>query len=511
MQVPAVRIRAANAAELRPDGRYILYWMTAFRRLDYNSALARAAELAREFGRPIVILEALRTGYPHASDRLHAFVIDGMAEHARVLRRSAVTYYPYVEPARGAGRGLLDALARDAVAVIADDYPCFFLPRMVTAAAARLPVRLEAVDSNGLVPMRAPGREFVTAFSFRAWLQRELPGLLGQWPRAFDLTDLPRAGEAPLIDPATHARWPATPSASLDNAASLLSSLPIDHTVRPTSRRGGASAGRAALAQFVSDKLASYPAAHSHPDLDGTSGLSPWLHFGHVSSCEVFDAIANAERWTSRRLAGRSGGKKDGWGLSHGAEAFLDQVITWRELGFNMCTSRPNDYWTFAAVPAWAQAALRRHAPDPRPALYAFDQLDTSATGDEVWNAAQRQLVQDGWMHNYLRMLWGKRILEWTRTPEDALDVMTRLMNRYAIDGRAPNSYTGYLWTLGRYDRPWAPEREIFGTVRYMSSANTLRKLKMKAYMRRYGADPVLKGMEASSHGELGTAEASKN
>jgi deoxyribodipyrimidine photo-lyase len=177
--------------------------------------------------------------------------------------------------------------------------------------------------------------------------------------------------------------------------------------------------------------------------------------------------------------------------MSAGAEAFLDQVITWRELGLNLCVSRPGDYWTFDAVPAWARTTLRKHARDPRPARYAFEELDAASTGDDVWNAAQRQLVADGWMHNYLRMLWGKRILEWTASPEDALDVMTRLMNRYALDGRDPNSYSGYLWTLGRYDRPWAPERDVFGTVRYMSSANTLRKLKMKAYMRRYGAVPA--------------------
>ena len=506
MAVPLSRIRALNALTSQPDRAYVLYWMTASRRLTGNYALARAAELAREFSRPLVVFEALRAGYPHASDRLHAFVIDGMAEHARVLRQTAVAYYPYVEPAHGDGRGLLDALAGHAAAIVTDDYPCFFLPRMAAAAAARLPVRLEAVDSNGLLPMRAAAREFLTAYSFRAHLQRELPALLGTWPREIDLNGLPRAAAVPggrarsrqdagalsLIDAVILARWPATPASALDDPAALVARLPIDHSVPPASRRGGSAAGRTALADFNGTKLARYADDHSHPDAEGTSGLSPWLHFGHVAPHEVFDAIATAERWTSRRLAARAGGKREGWwGMSAGAEAFLDQVITWRELGLNLCVSRPGDYWTFDAVPAWARTTLGRHARDPRPARYAFEELDTASTGDDVWNAAQRQLVADGWMHNYLRMLWGKRILEWTASPEDALDVMTRLMNRYALDGRDPNSYTGYLWTLGRYDRPWAPERDVFGTVRYMSSANTLRKLKMKAYMRRYGSGPA--------------------
>jgi deoxyribodipyrimidine photo-lyase len=503
--VPLSRIRALNARNFRPDGAYVLYWMTACRRLRANDALNRAVEIARELGRPLVVFEGLRAGYPFASDRLHAFVIDGMAEHARVLRQTEVAYYPYVEAAPGEGRGLLDALARHAAAIVTDDYPCFFLPRMAAAAAARVPVRIEAVDSNGLLPMRAAAREFATAYSFRAHLQRELPALLGTWPRDIDLTGLPRAaagaggraraqdtGALSIVDARILARWPATPAGALDDSAALAARLPIDHSVPPVGRRGGSTAGRAALAAFVSAKLARYAVDHSHPDADGTSGLSPWLHFGHLSPHEVFDAVATAERWTSRRLAARAGGKREGWwGMSAGAEAFLDQVITWREIGFNLCVSRPDDYWTVNAVPAWARATLRKHARDRRPALYAFDELDRSATADQVWNAAQRQLVTGGWMHNYLRMLWGKRILEWTASPEDALDVMARLMNRYALDGRDPNSYTGYLWTLGRYDRPWAPERDVFGTVRYMSSANTLRKLRMKSYMERYGSAPA--------------------
>jgi deoxyribodipyrimidine photo-lyase len=485
MPVPAGRIRAVNLEPLRPSGRYVLYWMTACRRLDRNFALQRAIEVARATRRPLAILEALRSDYPWASDRLHTFVIDGMAEHARALAGTPVTYRPYVEPSRGAGKGLLERLARDAASVVTDDYPCFFPPRMIAAAGARLPVRLEAVDSNGLLPMRATDKTFSTAVSFRAHVQRTLRAHLKEWPDVLDLSDLPDGADLPAdIDE----RWPATPAGDLEDPSRLVATLPIDHGVPPVPTRGGSGPARQVLRRFVSEALAAYPKDHNQPEADGTSMLSPYLHFGHISTHEVFEAVMTAEKWTTRKLAPDARGRREGWwGASTGAEAFLDQVITWRELGFNLCATRPDDYWTFVALPDWARATLDRHRADPREWQYSRDDLEQARTHDEVWNAAQRQLLRDGWMHNYLRMLWGKKLLEWSPSPEAALDSMIAIMNRHSLDGRDPNSYTGYLWTLGRYDRPWAPERPIYGTVRYMSSANTVKKLRMKTFLRRYG------------------------
>ena len=197
-----------------------------------------------------------------------------------------------------------------------------------------------------------------------------------------------------------------------------------------------------------------------------------------------------AEGWTSRRLGQDARGARDGWWqVGDGANAFLDQVVTWRELGFNACVSRPDDYHAYSAVPDWARNTLAAHATDRREHLYDHDTFDRAETSDPVWNAAQRQLVRTGWMHNYLRMLWGKKILEWSPSARDALETMTGLMNRYAVDGRDPNSYSGYLWILGRYDRPWGPTRPVFGTVRYMSSTNTVKKLRMTQFLIDYGPD----------------------
>ncbi len=173
-------------------------------------------------------------------------------------------------------------------------------------------------------------------------------------------------------------------------------------------------------------------------------------------------------------------------GASSAAEAFLDELVTWRELGYNMCAHR-DDYNQYESLPDWARTTLEKHARDRRQRIYSLRQLERSETYDPLWNAAQRQLVREGRMHNYLRMLWGKKILEWTPSPREALAVMLELNNKYAVDGRDPNSYSGIFWCLGRYDRPWGPERKIFGKVRYMSSENTARKLSVAGYLERYG------------------------
>jgi deoxyribodipyrimidine photo-lyase len=280
-------------------------------------------------------------------------------------------------------------------------------------------------------------------------------------------------------------RWPAADTGLLARTASL-AALPIDHTVTPTALRGGTTAGERALAQFLASALPSYATGRNDLEQDVTSGLSPYLHFGHISAHAVVHAVLRQEGWLGH-FAGRSSGAREGWwGVGPAAEAFLDQVVTWRELGFNMCALRPQDYATYESLPAWARATLAAHADDEREHVYTLAAFESGRTHDPLWNAAQGQLVREGRIHNYLRMLWGKKILEWSASPEEALAVMIELNNKYALDGRDPNSYSGIFWTLGRYDRAWGPERPVFGTVRYMSSANTARKMRVKPYIARY-------------------------
>jgi deoxyribodipyrimidine photo-lyase len=480
-----MRVRNANDRPVRADGDFVLYWMTAFRRTRCNFALQRAVEWANHLGKPLLVLEALRVDYPWASDRFHRFIIDGIADNVSAFASAGVSYYPYVEPSRGAGKGLLRALAGHACVVVADDCPAFFLPAARRTAAARVDVAMEAIDSNGLHALACPGRPFDSAFSFRRWLQNNLFEDLLAMPQWDPLRLAPARSAAVPRD--VLVRWPAATAAQLVNFD--LGSLPIDHSVRTVSRRGGSSAATERLASFVERGLRRYAEERNQPDSQATSLLSPYLHFGHLSTHEVFAAVACAEGWSIDRISSAAGGRRTGfWGMTKAAEAFLDQVITWRELGFNFCAYRA-DYDRFDSLPSWARNTLERHERDPRLHLYSLEQLERGETSDLVWNAAQSQLLRDGDVHNYLRMLWGKRILEWTESPHEALRVMIHLNNKYALDGRDPNSYSGIFWTLGRYDRAWGPERPIFGTVRYMSSANTMHKLKLRGYLARYGTE----------------------
>ncbi len=487
-QLSAERLSVRNVQPLRAGGEFVLYWMPAFRRMSSNFALDRAIEWAKELRKPLVIFEPLRIGYQWASDRLHRFVIDGMAEHAArgaELQNAGICYYPYVEPRADAGKGLLEALAARACVVVTDDFPSFFLPRMVDAAARRLSVRLEAIDSNGLVPMRATERVFTTAFSFRAFLQKQLPEHLVEFPQSDPLKQLRLPPLTALPSDITE-RWPAASSTLLSGDVASLRALPIDHSVGAVETRGGTSIARQKLTQFLHRSLPHYAAGANDPDADNRSGLSPYLHFGHISSHELFRELMAREEWSPALLGEKTGGKREGWwGVSPGAEAWLDEFITWRELGFNMSSKR-DDYDQYESLPEWAQATLAKHESDPREYVYSLDEFATAATHDPLWNAAQTQLVREGRMHNYLRMLWGKKIVEWSATPREALATMIELNNRNALDGRNPNSYSGIFWTLGRYDRAWGPVRPIFGNIRYMSSASTRRKLQVSEYLQRY-------------------------
>lgn len=478
-----MRVTEVNKKSVNPSGEFVLYWMIANRRFEYNFALERAIEWAAKLNKPLLVLEALRAGYPWASDRIHQFVIDGMRDNLARSAKLPIYYYPYLEQSPDNGSGLLEALSKKSCVIVTDEFPCFFLPHMVAAAGKKLQVLLEQVDSNGILPLRATDKTYATAYQFRRFLQKSLPEHLKRFPakNPFARIKLPLLAALPSE---IEKRWPSAKRILAEGVN--LSNFKIDHTVGITNVKGGALAAHKVLQDFIDIKLPKYKEERNEPDNDIASGLSPYLHFGHISSHEIFLAVAERDEWTIDMVQPKGNGSKEGWWkMSRESEGFLDELITWREVGYNFSFYR-KDYDKFESLPDWAKGTLRKHSMDKRKHLYSLKEFEGASTHDPLWNAAQIQLITEGKIHNYLRMLWGKKIIEWSKSPEEAAEIMIELNNKYALDGRNPNSYTGIFWVLGRFDRPWAPERDVFGTIRYMSSENTARKLHVKKYLAKY-------------------------
>ena len=479
---PHSRLRTVTSQEIDPDGDYILYWMVATRRTSWNFGLQRALDWSRELKKPLLVVESLSCNYPWASGRFHQFVLDGMCDNQLACQKKQIEYRAYLEPSPGAGDGLIEAISKHAALVVTDDYPAFFLGRMLNRFVKRIPKKCEFIDSNGLLPMSAAEKCFARAYDFRRFLQKTLPTHLGTLPDADPLAS--SKGERQIkIDKTIIARWPEL---TCDVRNFSVRTFPIDQSVSPVNFRGGQQAANKRLEEFLNHRLGNYNSMRNLPEETGTSGLSPYLHFGHISSHHVFDRIMHRASWCIEHLADTTTGSRSGWwGVDENTEALLDQLITWRELGFNMCFHRA-DYNRYSSLPDWSKKTLHEHKKDPRTHLYDHDTFDAAETHDSLWNAIQRQLVLSGEVHNYMRMLWGKKILEWSASPQEALKIMIDLNNKYAVDGRDPNSYSGIFWVLGRYDRAWGPERSIFGKVRYMSSDNTARKFRTKGYLEKW-------------------------
>jgi deoxyribodipyrimidine photo-lyase len=483
------RLRRLNGARTNPRGEYVLYWMQAYRRLARNHSLDYALRCARELGKPLVVYEGLRLDYPWASRRLHCFVLEGMRDNAQGAESLGLNYWPFVEtPDRPAAR-LVDDLAKRAALVVTDDFPCFIVPGQTAALAKRAGVPVFAVDGNGVVPLALLGPAVSAAAHVRPRIHK---AFAEAWENRANAK--PAFGDAatkkvsPLFEP-----WEAA------DVAAFVDGLPLDVSVPPvTGMLGGSAAARARLRVFLKKRLRGYAEARSEPraPADGhASGLSPYLHFGHISIEEVVEAaLATTGRWTPDELRVQNRGKREGYFCDDpDVNAFLDEALTWRDVGFHWhWTRRADTAGLETALPAWALATLGAHAGDPRAYVYSAEEWEAGATHDPLWNAAQRELVATGTIHNYLRMLWGKKVLEWSRTPAEAYATLVHLNNKYALDGRDPNSYTGILWCFGLFDRPWAPERPGLGVLRYMSSENTARKFKLGPYYDYVGSLPTI-------------------
>ncbi len=465
MTVPSIRIRSLNHTPVRFDGSFVLYWMNSARRPLWNFALDRAVEWASALAKPLLVVESLELNDPWASARFHTFVAQGMVDNSIHFGRTRTRYMPYIESEPGAAGELLAGLASEAALVIADDHPSR-KHRSFLSFASGTDAHVEAVDSCGLLPLGAADREFESAQSFRRFLQRELPKHLLELPS----DDATQTAQLPYLE-----RIPGRNGAPLPVLAGVdIARLAINYQVRPVRYRGGMDAGDAALTGFFDEGLEGYATHRNDPEHRSGSELSPYLRYGHVSAHEVFFRLAQQYDWEPNSLSNLPCTGSGWWGMNSDAEAFLDHLVTWRELGFNTCQFR-QDYGLYESLPEWARDSLEAHVSDEREWTYSIDDFEDACTHDAEWNAAQLQLVTEGRMHGAARIMWGKKILEWTPSPREALHIMVELNNKYAVDGGGPLSYAGIFWVLGRYDSP-RPERQVFGKVRYIGPAPSNRR-----------------------------------
>jgi deoxyribodipyrimidine photo-lyase len=433
-----------------PDGTCVVYWMQRAQRGIDNPALDIAVETANALKKTTVIFFAPIPYYPHANLRHYQFLAEGVQDIAGaaakrnigfVLRRhpehSLVRFCDEVKPAL----------------VVGDENPMRQPESWRATATKRLKFPLWTVDADVIVPSKLIPKQYAARF-MRARIAEHLERFLVPHKNARAQIAWKSPKGLQVLNPDCGTR-----------GFELIKDWPIDRTVSPVSSfRGGTTEGMRLLTDFVKYGLHGYNLNRNNPELHSTSKLSPYLHFGHISPRTVALAVKNAEAPKADK------------------DAFLDQLITWRELSINFVRTNL-DYDNFECGENWAHRTLAEHVKDLRPVVYSERQLENAETGDALWNAAQRQMVNTGYMHNYLRMYWGKKILEWSPSAAQAFDIAVRLNDKYELDGRDPNGYAGIAWSIvGKFDRPWF-ERPIFGTIRYMSGTSTGKKFDSKKYI----------------------------
>lgn len=454
---PFVTVRRAGLPN--PEGRCVVYWMQRAQRGCDNVALDIAIKTANELRKPLAVFFGLHPKYPNANLRHYTFLVEGLAETKRRVeeRGAAFIFRPFPN------HDLIKFCEEVKPAlVIADENPMREPESWRQGATRKLTVPFWTVDADVIVPTKFFEKEEYAARTIRPKIHKLLPAFF-----------------EPLENPSARFKWSVAdlPSSQPIDEARLLAELPFDGSVQPVKHfKGGTSAGLDLLKKFVATGLKTYDTARNQPHLPGTSSMSAYLHFGHISPLTIALAVREAD---APQVA---------------KDAYLEELIVRREVAINYVARNPN-YDNLAGCHGWALKTLDAHRLDPRPYLYSEAQFENAETHDDLWNAAQMEMVTTGRMHGYLRMYWAKKILEWSPSPEEAFDIAVRLNDRYELDGRDPNGYTGVAWAIGgKHDRPWAPQRPIFGMIRFMARSGCERKFDVKAYIRR--VEMLVKGIE---------------
>ena len=449
--IQEARVKQLNDREV-VQGRYVLYWMQQSQRAEMNHALEFAALEANRLGQGVVVAFGLTDDYPEANLRHYTFMLEGLQETERALENRGIRMLVR----RGSPSEVALALGREASLIVCD---CGYLRHQRQwrqAVARKAACRVVQVESDLIVPVEtASVKAQIGARTLRPRIHRQL----AEYLKAFSPVSL------------------GTPTVKLKadgiciaDTAALLKTLRIDRSVSPVSGRfkGGTPEAKRRFSEFLKKRLTRYDQNHNQPQTDDTSHMSPYLHFGQISPLYMALEVMKAP------------------GPKAAKDAFLEEMIVRRELACNFTHYAP-DYDSFACIPGWAQISLAEHRRDRRPYEYSAEQFENAATHDPYWNAAMREMACTGFMHTYMRMYWGKKILEWSRTAEEAFATTLALNNKYFIDGRDPNSYTGVAWVYGVHDRAW-PQRAIFGKVRTMMASGLERKCDIQAYVRKVDA-----------------------
>ena len=453
---PRVMVRRDQVP--RSDGKCVVYWMQRAMRILDNPALDVAVEVGNILGLPVVVFFSVIPNYPHANIRHYHFMQQGLRDVEADADKRGVGFVLRRHPDNSLEQFLEEV---DAAILIGDENPCREPERWRNILAKRLKLPYWTVDADVVVPSRLFGRDYFLLQHLRPHLTAQIPNFL-----------VPQKNLEPQ-----HAWAPprglAHDSLALDITRGFNK---LDRTVPPVDTfTGGTHSALKLLSNFANHGLADYEDKRNHPEVQGTSRMSPYLHFGNISPITIALACEDAV--------------KRGKATAKAKEKYLNELIGWREISVLMARYN-EDYDNWKCAEPWAMKTLTEHAGDPRPHRYSLKQLERAETYDELWNAAQREMVDKGWMHNYLRMYWAKKILEWSPDPATAFDWAVILNDKYELDGRDPNGYAGIAWAIvGKHDRPWF-DRPVFGLVRTMTGASTGKKFDSEAYIRQNPAPP---------------------
>jgi deoxyribodipyrimidine photo-lyase len=446
---PRVTIRRGGAP--LKDGKSVVYWMQRAQRGIDNPALDLAIAIGNELKLPVIVFFSAISNFPNANLRHYVFLNQGLPDIEEDLAERNVSFVVRRPPGNQ-----LDALLRevDAAVVVGDENPCREPERWRKVLAHRLYLPFLTVDADVVVPSKLFPKHQYALHIMKKRLDAELPKYL-----------------IPLAKTKAKYEWKRPASfQSFDVREDVTKGWKnFDRSVLPVDTfTGGTHAALKRMKDFIGNHLHAYASKRNHPEFDGTSRLSPYLHFGHISPLTIALAARKAV--------------EEGKITKAACDSFLNELIGWREISVNFVKYVP-DYDSLQCAPDWAQKTLKEHARDKRDPQYSLEDLEQAKTYDELWNAAQIQMVKYGWMHNYLRMYWAKKILEWSPNPARAYEYAVILNDKYELDGRDPNGYQGIAWAIaGVHDRPWF-DRPIFGTIRYMSGASTGKKFDSQRYI----------------------------